>query len=266
MNDLTKKDCPNDCAKPVEKDPCVKTAEIKVLSKQEVCEAGFKFSPSCGHTQLPDGGYSVKVGEPCPTEPCPTCAVINGEVIDEPCTVVGKLKVEDYGCNWIPDVCIPSVPPAIGCAPIDSGEGGYDGGVAEWTGNCLEGCDLAIKKAIDPNFQVYLQDNWAHVLDLATHPETTTQLMVRSNNSPREINLQEWHALAYKMFRTGLMAGAAKELLSNSNIGLAFVSLGTDTYGLTTTLDGMAVGAPLPLVTITDNDGNVTGVQFPIPT
>jgi len=249
-----------------EKETCVQTTEIKVLDGDDVKACGFKFNPSCHHTKLPDGDIKIGQGEPCPTEPCPTCPVNEGENIPEPCIIEGRLKVEEQGCDWFPMVCIPSIPPAIGCAPIFGGEGGYDGGVAKWTNNCIDGCDLEIKKACNPNFEVYIQGNWEHVLDLATHPEQTTQLMVRHNGNPREINTQEWHALAYKLTRTGIATGALKEFANESNMGIQLVDLGGGTYGLTSTIDGMAVGTPLPLVSITDADGNITGLQFPLPT
>lgn len=249
------------------KESCLKTTAIKVLQKEDVEECGFKFTAACNHTKLPDGGYAIGMGEPCPTEQCPTCPVLDGEPIAEGCTIVASLADEEVdGCDWLPDVCIPSVPPALGCAPIFGGEGGYDGGVAKWTHNCLTECELAIIKQTQRNAAVYIQGNWEHVLDLATHPEHTAQLMVRYDGNPREINTQEWNALAFKLGRTSVRTGALKEFANESNVGIAFVDLGNGTYGLSTTINGVAVGEALPLVSNTNAAGDVTSITFPLPT
>ncbi len=262
-NDCNK--CNDTSTSPVQ-DGCVKTTQVKVLSQDDIKACSFSFKPSCYHTKLKDGDVKVGIGEPCETgEPCPTCPVLDGEPINVPCTIEGHLKIKDYGCDWIPTVCIPSIPPATGCAPIFGGEGGYDGGVPRWTNNCVDGCDLAILKACDPNFKTYIQGNWEHVLDLATHPEHTTQLTVNYDGNIRPINTQEWHALAYKLVRTSIRAGALREFINESNTGLAYVKTGTDTYALSQTINGEAIGKGIDLVSIKDSDGNITELRLPLP-
>lgn len=215
---------------------------------------------------------TAKLYPECPTEPpCGDSPVCVPEPVVKCKDPVVTVPACDKGCKWYPEVCIPSVPPSIPCAPVCVGYGAWDGGVPSWTQSCLTGCDAVVAQVCTPNSITYKQTNWEHVLDLATHPEFHSFLTVMRNGITNKINTMEFIGLAVKLFRLAMQAEAVPGLIEDRNaMGIGYVDLGPDDngntqYGLTTTYQGEAIGSPLPLVTIYDANGDVVSANLPNP-
>jgi hypothetical protein len=235
------------------------------MANDNCVNAGYKFNPkaACQPCEYPSKVTSNPYPD-CNEEPQDCAIEVCPPPIDEPCPeVMPTLVTDDVGCKWYPEVCLPSQPPAIPCAPVNSGFCRWDGGVPRWTNSCLDECDKRIADVLGE--LEYKQDDWSHVLDLSTHPEINTQLQVRTNKLQGDIKPMQFLALAAKLATLANMMDAVPEQVNENNMGIAYVKLDDGSYALSATHKGKAVGTPLPLVTTTDADGNVTGVSLPLP-
>lgn len=233
----------------------------------------YHFNPNhCGAGNLGNEDYVISEGETCddPKETgcvSPICLETEDHVEMMPC-----LEFQKEGCNWYNTAGIPSTPPGVPCAPHKVGKGQFGGGVARWTLSMPD--ELAdMLKFCKPMYHKYIQTDWDSILNLSTHPEWQSNLVVRRERGEQNMGVSEFINLAAKMAQMQDMIMAFNELtnLTNMNIGIGLVPLtpadsnDPPTYGLTATVDGTATGNPLPLVSQVDTNGNVIGLLLPVP-
>ena len=194
---------------------------------------------------------------------CPPCAK------PLPPMIAGTMEV---GCDWHQS-CEPSFPREIGCSPLVTGWGAYDGGVPWWArdGFCETDCETMLARP-DPTKPMYSPADWESFLDLNTSNGFWSRLMVLRNGQPNRMSPQEFTALTHKVITLALAHGivvAPDQVPSADNLGLSLVTTGADsagkpTYGLSATYAGAVVGTPLALVTERNAAGVATALRFPV--
>ena len=199
--------------------------------------------PACPPDPLPPAVTEAPIAPPCP----------------EPVPLPRPFFIEECKpCN-MDAVRIKSIPPELGCPPLISGWGAYDGGFKEWYGLAEQQCGVQLSTdAATPFFP----NNWGSILDLNTAPLHGTSLVVRGDGSPRLINEAEFRNLAVKLGMLAVMAGivAAPTAVQNpSGVGLKVVEDGEGGTGLFSTYNDVPIGTPLPLVVAKDAEGLVVG-------
>ena len=206
------------------------------------------------------GDHEIGESDPCP-EPEKTPLEICCCHTEAPCPVHLKLNLcyTKKGCDKHP--CIESIPPNLGCIPIKAGIGQWDGGVPAWTHACTTGCELEVLEAKHPNFRKFIVPQGETLLDLNTHPEQTTRLMVHRGHTGQPINLREFIALSVKMYKTGMASSGG---VNPDSLGLNYVQALDGTMMLSIVADGAAVGEGMALVPVLAADGvTVTGYMLP---
>ena len=206
------------------------------------------------------GDHEIGEPDPCP-EPCPEPVEICCCHTEKPCPVHLKLRLSytKKGCDKHP--CIDSIPPNLGCIPIKAGVGQWDGGVPAWTHACTTGCELEVLEAKHPNFKKYIVPQGETLLDLNTHPEQNTRLLVHRGHTGQPINLREFIALSVKMYKTGMVSSGG---VDPNSLGLNYAQAADGTMMLAIVADGVAVGSGMALVPVLAADGTtVTGYMLP---
>lgn len=211
--------------------------------------------------------YPVCVPEVCSVTPIP--APPQPPVPEVPCSPCSKPPELPADCCWDGEIH-DSIPPAVPCAPVNVGWGQWDGGFQYWAMQSgdeeykkLQECDEYIRRE-------YSQHNWHHILDLSQHDRHHSDLMVRRDGIPKDINLMEFLTLATRMAQLAQLVGATPPPMIPSLMGLKVVQTGLDssnrpTFGLSQTYNGANIGTPLALVTQYDATGDAVSVSFPAP-
>lgn len=194
---------------------------------------------------------------------CPPCE------LPPPPQICGLLE---QGCCW-KQSCEQSIPREVGCSPLVTGWGAYDGGVPWWAkdGFCVDDCDAKLRKALDPTRPSYRPNDWESFLDLSTHKDFNTRMYVYRNGQPNRISVSEFTSMVHKIVQ---LANAhnllieAEDVPQPSKFGMGMVVTGADAagkpmYGLSTMYNGAAIGTPLPLVATRDATGVITGLRLP---
>lgn len=206
------------------------------------------------------GDHVIGESDPCPQEeayPAEICCCHT----EEECPVHFKMNLSytKKGCDKHP--CIVSIPPNLGCIPIMAGVGMWDGGVPAWTEACTTGCELEVLQAKHPNFKKYVVPQGETLLDLNTHPEQNTRLLVHRGHTGQPINLREFIALAVKMFRVGMKSTGT---VDPNTLGLNYVQALDGSMMLGIVADGVAIGEGMALVPVLAADGTtITGYMLP---
>lgn len=222
---------------------------------------------------LPSKDPEVHLDDDCPEETAETHVNVIALNMETKIDYSPTAKFTKQGCVWYDHVGIPSTPPAIGCAPHSTGFGQFEGGVAKWTLSLLSGLDAEVLKRCRTDLTVYGQTDWDSILNLNSHPEWQSNLTVRRERNEQNMTVPEFINLAAKMMAMQdlILGYKGVKKVDSSNIGIGITLLpktdeaDPDTYGLTSTVDGEAVGSPLPLVAEVDATGVVTGLTFPVP-
>ena len=233
----------------------------------------YIFNPNyCPPGQLANKPYLIEAGEECedPTETScvtPICPDTEECVEFLPC-----LDIKKEGCNWYNTVGIPSTPPQVPCAPHKVGRGQFGGGVAAWTLSIPSKANKMLLHC-KPQLTKYIQSDWDSILNLNSHPEWQSNLVVRRERGEQNMTVAEFMNMSSKI---DCMIKLIEEFngitsLDSSNIGLGLVKLpktnptDPDTYGLSALVNGSATGNPLPLVSQVDGSGVITGLLLPLP-
>lgn len=243
----------------------------KEKKPMEGCEYSFD-TELCKLPCLSLGDSSLTKGPKCPP-PCPEICVSPAQTDPVVKCIAGKVPpgapVND--CDWSIQ-CVPSTPPRIPCAPSNVGYGQWDGGVMNWSLNCLDECQEYLLGTIYPNLHQYKPNNWEHILNLSTNGDYGTQLSVIRGHMPGSIRPMEFMALAVKLVRIGVAAGAVPELGYNpTKAGIGYVMTGHDDagrpcFGLAQTYCGTAVGHVFPVVAAWNADNTaILSVSLPVP-
>lgn len=214
----------------------------------------------------------VAAPAPCPEEYCeqpitilPYCPPCE---LPPPPQICGLME---EGCDWTAS-CKQSIPHAIGCSPLVTGWGAYDGGVPWWAkdGFCVDDCDAKLRMAEDPTRPRYRPNDWESFMDLNTHTDFNVRMTVMRNGHPARMSVNEFTAMTHKVIT---LAKCHNLLVEPSDVpqpglfGVGMVKTGNDAngkpiYGLSVMYNGAAIGTSMPLVSTRDAGGVITGLRL----
>ena len=218
-----------------------------------------KQKPICDLPPSDDGNQILINPPPCP--PAPEPAVVTEAPIAPKCDEAPPLPEPFFiekclPCDWSA-VCTPSTPPEIGCPPIVAGWGGYDGGIKEWFKLSHDKCNSVVP---------YDQYDWHSTLDLVSHSEHITELMIRYDGNLRQINEMEFRTLAARMATLGVTLGLlapSTAVPDPTAMGLKVIYGNEGQAALTMTYNDQPIGTPLPLAAMLGVDGKIKGFVIP---
>ena len=238
---------------------------------------------SCPKSAMSDTGYTSFCGlparkdgcttntpypDPCDTDTCdvvllpaPDLTPVCKPMCDKPCTA----PVEFQGdCDWSAEK-VSSLPPALGCPPVNVGFGQWDGGFKYWGG---EKDPTILQTRCDEIRSLYAQWGWHHIMDLQQSQEWYSNLMVRRNGIMEDISEMEFLTLAVRMSVLAQMMGVIPPSFEPTKLGVAVIQTGADangvpTFSLAVQYNGQPVGINMPLLAHWDATGEPIGLTFP---
>ena len=242
------------------------------------------MSCSCPQNVMGDNGYSSFCGLPArkngaaTSSPYPeACATPEVDVsflptpdltpecpvrLDRPCTAPEGLPAD---CDWSAER-VSSLPPALGCPPVNVGFGQFDGGMKYWGG---EKDPTLLAECYDYVREKYVQWAWHHMMDLQQSQEWYSNLIVRRNGVGEDISEMEFITLAVKLSHIAQMLGATPAPFEPSKLAMDIQQTGTDangipTFSLVQIYDGQVISTGgMPLVAHWDTSGDPIGLTFP---
>ena len=227
------------------------------------------YTSFCGLPARKDGSTTnTPFPDPCPTDACDVVLLPAPDLTPDckptcvsPCT---EPVPEPKDCDWSAEQ-VSSLPPALGCPPVNVGFGQYDGGFKYWGGEKDPSILMACWEGIRNK---YSQWDWHHILDLQQSKDWYSNLMVRRNGIVEDISEMEFITLAVRMATLAQVLGAAPVTFDPAKLGLSVVQTGADangvpTFSLAATYNGQTVGMAMPLMAHWDATGEPIGLTFP---